>query len=78
MYYAKLVHPDWGMDGDKESAKLLDLDIIYEVDDVEIGSWISYVSFKNVKGEFNTVQFDFYDEDMNEINIIDTEFNPYT
>lgn len=77
MYYAKLAHPEYGGDYDAENVKPLKRDTFYPVQDVSIGQ--SYSSFQiiGMGGGFNTVQFDFYNEDKNPIDIFDTEYNPY-
>lgn len=75
MYYAKLMNPNYGLDSDKENVKVLNSETVYEVNDVDIGGWISYVSLIGLEGQFNTVQFDFFDEDMKEIDIIESEID---
>lgn len=77
MYYAKLVHPGYGSDSDGENVKPLKFDTFYPVEDVSIGQSFSSFRIIGMGCGFNTVQFDFFNEDKTPISIFDTEYNPY-
>lgn len=63
--YAKLVTHNAGYDLQKEDVKeKLILNEYYPIETILIGSWMSYVSIPE-KGSFNSVFFEFYDEDKN-------------
>jgi hypothetical protein len=49
-------------------AKGLTVGAPYVVENVEMGSWMTYITLQNVEGEFNSVQFDYY-VDGKQVNI---------
>lgn len=79
MLYAKFMYPDNGWDVDVEYAKKIGLKVgeKYEVDYISMGQSNTSVYLKDIKGVFNSVQFDF-EEDGKPINIYDSpKYNPY-
>ena len=79
MLYAKFMHPNSGYDGDVEYAKKIGLKVgeKYEVEDISMGQSHTSVYLKDIKGVFNSVQFEFY-EDKKPINLCDSpKYNPY-
>lgn len=79
MLYAKFMYPDNGWDVDVEYAKKVGLKVgeKYEVDYISMGQSNTSVYLKDIKGVFNSVQFDF-EEDGKPINIYDSpKYNPY-
>ena len=76
--YAKVTAPDNGYDHDQNAVKKLNHAEKYEVSDISIGRYHTSVCLKNVSGVFNSVNFTFYDEVGNEIDIFSMpEFNHY-
>ena len=76
--YAKLVHPEWGYPYHKEMAEKLDFGAIYKVSNLEIGQSSSSFDIDGIDRGFNTIQFDFYDENLKKIDIFQLpEFNHY-
>lgn len=65
MLYAKFMYPDNGYDCDVEYAKKVGLKIgeRYEVEDLSMGQSNTSVYLKDIKGCFNSVQFDFEEDD---------------
>ena len=79
MLYAKFMYPDNGWDSDVEYAKKVSLKVgeKYEVEYLSMGQSNTSVYLKDVKGVFNSVQFDF-EEDGKLISIYDSpKYNPY-
>lgn len=79
MLYAKFTYPDSGYYYDVEYAKKIGLKVgeRYEVEDLSMGSSHTSVYLKNVKGSFNSVQFEF-EENGEPIDIYnDPRYNPY-
>lgn len=77
MITVKLMHPDAGYDTDKENIKKLKVNIHYEVNHIDIGQSHTYFSIVNIEGSFNSVNFEFY-EDEKLIDIFsDKRFNLY-
>jgi hypothetical protein len=79
MLYAKFMYPDNGWDVDVEYAKKVGLKVgeKYEVNYISMGQSNTSVYLKDIKGVFNSVQFDF-EEDGKPINIYDSpKYNPY-
>ena len=79
MLYAKFMHPNYGLDCDKEYAKKMGLKVNerYEVEDISMGGSYTSVYLKDIKGSFNSVQFEF-EEDGKPIDIYrDPRYNPY-
>lgn len=77
MYYAKLVYPNNGYDCDIEKAKKLDAQQLYKVDYISIGQSHSSFSIEDIGGCFNTVQFEFFNDKLEKIDIFKTEYNTY-
>lgn len=48
----------------------------YVVESVEMGAWMTYITLQNVKGEFNSVQFDYY-VDGKQVNIHESPYCNY-
>lgn len=77
MITVKLMHPDAGYDADKEKVKKLQPNTHYEVSSIDMGQSHTYVYLVDVSGAFNSVNFEFY-EDNKLIDIFsDKRFNPY-
>lgn len=79
MLYAKFIYPNYGLDCDKEYAKKMGLKVgeRYEVEDISMGGSHTSVYLKDIKGSFNSVQFEF-EEDEKPIDIYrDPRYNPY-
>jgi hypothetical protein len=79
MLYAKFMYPNNGWDVDVEYAKKVGLMVgeKYEVDYISMGQSNTSVYLKDIKGVFNSVQFDF-EEDGEPIDICDSpKYNPY-
>ena len=75
---AKLNYPKYGYDIDIENVKILDDSIYYEVEYVYIGQSSTSFSLVGIDGSFNSVQFGFFDENKEPINIFGMkEFNSY-
>jgi len=75
--FAKLVHPEYGYDHDKEQVKALDPNINYVVTNVSVGRSSSSFGMAEFPGKsFNTIQFEFY-EDGRLINVINRFYNQY-
>ena len=76
--FAKLDHPDYGYGLDQEDIKNLDRKKFYEVKSVSMGQFSTYFTLRELGGCYNSVQFEFYDENRNLVDIFDMpEFNPY-
>ena len=77
MITAKLMHPDAGYDADKEKVKKLQPNTHYTVSSIHMGQSNTNVYLVDVSGVFNSVNFEFY-EDEKLIDIYsDKRFNPY-
>ena len=77
MITVKLMHPDAGYGVDKENMKKLEPNKYYEVSNIDMGQSHTYVYLVDIKGAFNSVNFEFY-EDKKLIDIFsDKRFNPY-
>lgn len=79
MLYAKFMYPNNGYDGDVEYAKKMGLKFgeKYEVEDLSMGGSHTSIFLKDIKGSFNSVQFDF-EEDGKQIDIYRSpKYNPY-
>jgi hypothetical protein len=73
---AKLTSPNHGYDSDKEQVKKLDPDCYYVVSNVSIGSYSSSFGLVEFPGQsFNTVQFDFYEDDRL-IDVLNRFYDP--
>lgn len=79
MLYAIFMYPENGHDCDVEYAKEVGLKVgeKYEVEDISMGQSATSVYLKDIKGVFNSVQFEF-EEDGKLIDIYDSlKYNPY-
>lgn len=79
MLYAKFMHPNSGWDSDVEYAKKVGLKVgeKYEVEYVSMGQSYTTIYLKYIKGDFNSVQFEF-EEDEKPIDIYRSpKYNPY-
>ena len=79
MLYAKFMYPNCGYDGDKEYAKKMGLKVgeRYKVEDISMGGSYTSIYLKDIKGSFNSVQFEF-EENEKPIDIYrDHRYNPY-
>jgi hypothetical protein len=75
---AILVHKEWGRDYNVEDVKDIPIGTVFEVEDINISQ--SSTSFTCVGWNkcFNSVQFEFVDDDGNPVDIFaDVRFNPY-
>lgn len=70
MLYAKFMYPENGYDVDIEEAERYGLEIgkKYEVEYLSMGGFHTSIFLKNINGVFNSVQFDFF-EDEQEVDI---------
>ena len=78
--YAKFLHPNNGYQYDKDKCKeqSLELNERYEVLNVSMGQSHTSIVIKNKQYSFNSVNFEFEDEDGNDWDIYsDPNFNPY-
>lgn len=76
MITVKLMYPDAGYDGDK-NVKRLKPNTHYEVYHIDMGQSHTHISLVGIEGSFNSVNFEFY-EDNKLIDIFsDKRFNPY-
>lgn len=79
MLYAKFMYPDNGHEHDKEHVRKVGLKMgeRYEVEHVSMGQSSTSVYLKDIEGVFNSVQFEF-EEDNEPINIFkDPRYNLY-
>ena len=79
MLYAKFMYPDNGYDCDVKNAKNAGLNVgeRYEVKDLSMGGSHTSIYLKNIDGVFNSVQFDF-EEDDKPVNIYrNPKYNGY-
>ena len=64
MIFAEFTHPDNGYEGEGERAlSKLTLGEKYIVKNVAVGRWHTGIQLQNVEGSFNSVLFDFYEND---------------
>ena len=80
MLYAKFMYSDSGYASDIEIAKNAGLKIgqRYEVEDLSMGQSYTSIYLKRIGGPFNSVQFDYEEEDGMPVNIYeDKRYNPY-
>lgn len=76
--FAKVEHPNSGYDYDKEDIKVLDFTKMYEVEFVSMGQSHTNFKLKDINIYFNSVNFEFYNEDGNIVDIFKmSEYNPY-
>lgn len=79
MLYAKFMHPDSGRECNKKHAEKVGLKVgeRYEVEDIIMGGSSTSIFLKDIEGSFNSVQFEFEENNM-PINIFeDPRYNPY-
>lgn len=69
-YFVKFLNSN-GYDGESEECVNLGMveDTLYEMDYLDIGDFRSRVYIKGFEKGFNSVMFNFYDEEENEIDI---------
>ncbi len=80
MLYAKFMYPDAGYNFDVECAKKAELKIgeRYEVEYLSMGQSNTSIYLKGVDGCFNSVQFDFEEDDKTPVDIYrNHRYNPY-
>lgn len=76
--YALLTHPEHGHDHDKQTVKALEEGKYYEIKRISMGGFHTSIYLKDIKGVFNSVNFTFYDENKQLIDIYKMpEFNGY-
>ena len=66
---ALLTHKDWGYRGDMESVSNYPLNAVFEVENISIGQSHSSLELVGIDSIFNTINFDFFDDDGNPVNI---------
>ena len=71
MLYARFNHPDNGWPAERGYAENAGLKVgeKYEVEFVSMGGSYTSIYLKNIDGNFNSVQFDFEEEDGTKVNI---------
>lgn len=79
MLYAKFMYPDNGHDCDiKHAIKVgLNMGEKYEVEDLSMGGSHTSIFLKNIDGVFNSVQFEFEEDDVPIDIFKDYRYNPY-
>ena len=80
MLYAKFMYPESGLDGDIKCAKEAKLEVgkRYVVEDVCMGGWFTDIFLEGINGCFNSVQFEFEEEDGFPVDIYnDRRYNLY-
>ena len=78
--YAKFVHPDWGLEYNKKKVREVGLEVgrKYRVTSVDMGQSYTNIGLAGFQGLFNSVQFEFYDENDQPHDIYnDADYNPY-
>lgn len=77
--YARYLHPHNGYERDKERCKEnLVLTERYLVTSVDMSQCITYITLSGLSGRFNSVNFEFENEDESPHNIYeDPTYNPY-
>lgn len=76
--YAKFVNPNAGYDYDIKKCKSLTLGEMYEATNISVGRYSTSLSISGFKGEFNSVNFEFYNDSMEPIDIYKMpEFSTY-
>ena len=75
---ALLAHKEWGYSGDIEKVAPYPLNTVFEVENISIGQSHSSLELVGIDDSFNTINFDFFDDDGNPVNIFkDKRFNSY-
>lgn len=66
MLYARFMYPDYGHDCDVRHAVRAGLKVgeKYKVEDLSMGQSSTSIFLKDVEGCFNSVQFDFYEDEQ--------------
>ena len=80
MLYARFMHPEYGRAHDREQAATSGLVVgeRYLVEDVEIGQSYTGIKLNCFRKAFNSVLFEFEEEDCSPIDIYtDPKYNPY-
>ncbi len=49
----------------------------YEVECAEVSGWSTSVEFKDIEGSFNSVMFDYTDENGNEVDIVEAYIDTF-
>lgn len=76
--FAKVEYPEAGWDSDRKNVETLDFTKMYEVDCVSMGQSYTDICLKDLIGCFNSVNFEFYNENGEKVNIFSMpEYNPY-
>lgn len=74
MIKAKYNRPKAGWPNDQEQCrKLLTLNQMYDVCDIDVHSWHTDIYLDGFGAPFNSVNFTYYDENGNKIELSDTE-----
>ena len=64
MIFAEFSHPNSGYEGEGERAsEKLTVGERYIVRNVAVGKWYTGIQLEGIKGSFNSVLFDFYEND---------------
>lgn len=75
---AKFVYPNNGYEADVERANILKKGHYYEVEGISMGQSRTSITLKNLRGSFNSVQFEFYDNNKQALDIYTVpEYNHY-
>ena len=80
MLYARFNYPDNGWPSERGYAESKGLKVgeRYEIEFVSMGGSYTSIYLKNIDGVFNSVLFDFEEEDGTEVNIYkDARYSPY-
>ena len=79
MLYAKFMYPDYGLDCDVIHAVRAGLKVgeKYEVEDLSMGQSHTSIFLKGINGAFNSIQFEFFEDD-NKVDIFrNPKYNGY-
>lgn len=64
MIFAEFAHPDFGYEGEgKRASEKLTVGKRYIVKNVAVGRWHTGIQLEGIQGSFNSVLFDFYEND---------------
>lgn len=77
--YAKFMYPHYGYTYDQKKVENNNLlvDNFYPVSNVSMGQSHTSIFLDGYKDSFNSVHFEFYDENMKKIDLRNTVWNPY-
>lgn len=76
--FAKLSRPEYGSENDRSKVTTITPSKLYEIENITISGMGSSFTLVGINEVFNTVQFDFYNEDGKEIDVFKIEkLNPY-